>query len=224
MQPKKTKEQMNEIQDPNKYIPKWKSDNDSKNAFNQALGTQIGLSWALLGYNTSPGENFFDPQDKGAGKGKGKGAKSKDPKGKQKGAGKGSKSSEAPTSRDIGEEDATKTEGEKGDTPGEWDSGKRSTYPKGKKWKKPNWKTNWVDSEWDASGKWSEEKDQKDKKQWSGKKGQDASSSMANPAQDQAESWEWAKQDWGVGKKNPPPPPLAPNHSYTKRGRYGGTS
>jgi len=220
---KKTKEAMDEIQDPDYYIPKWKMDNDSKSAFNQALGTQIGMSWALLGYSSPTGESYFDPQDKGTGKGKSKGAKSKDRKGKQKGAGKSSKSSEASASKDIGREDATKTEGEKGDTPGEWDVGKQSTHPKGKKWKQSNWEKNWADSEWDASEKWSESKDQRDKKQWSGKKGQDASPSTTNPAQVQAESWEWAKQDWGAANKNPPPPPSAPSHSYTKRERYGGT-
>jgi len=219
---KKTEEQLKELQDQSKFNSKWKNDNDAKNAFNQALGTQIGLSQALLGYSTSFGENFIDPQDKGAGKGKGKGAKSKDPKGKQKGGAKGSKSSKTPNSWDTGEEGAAKAEKEKGDTPEEWDSGKQSTYPKGKKWKKPSWKQSWEDSEWDVSGKWSEKKDQKEKK-WSGKQDQDASPNMANPAEDQAESWEWAKQDWGTAKKNPPPPPLAPHHSSTKRGRSGGT-
>jgi len=222
---KKTEEQTKELQDQSKFNSRWKNDYDAKNAFNQALGTQIGLSQALLGYNTSLGENFIDPQDKGAGKGKDKGAKSKDPKGKQKGGAKGSKSSKTPTSWDTAEEDTAKAGKEKEDTPEEWrDSGKQKTYPKGKKWKKPNWKQSWEDSEWDESGKWSEKKDQKDGKQWSGKQDQDASSSMANPAEDQAEStWEWAKQDWGTAKKHPPPPPLAPHHSSTKRGKSGGT-
>jgi len=218
---KKTKEEMEEFQDQNQFIPKWKYDNASKSTFNAALGTQIGMSWALLGYSSPTGESYFDPQDKSAGKGKGKGAKSKGRKGKRKGAGKDSKSSEVPTSKDFGREETAKNEGEKEDTPGGWDSGRQSTHPKGKKWEKTNWDKSWEDSEWDAGGKWPENKVQEDKKQWPGKKGQDTNPSTT--AQDKAESWEWAKQDWGAEKKKPPPPPSAPSHSYSKRGRYGGT-
>jgi len=204
----KTEEQLGELQDQNKFNSRWRTEIDVRNVFNQALGTQIGLSKTFQIYNDSLAEYLIDSQDKGEGKAQDKGAKTKGPKGKHKGSARGWKGSNKSSSWEEMEEGAKEEEKEEPAQEGE-DSEKPEEKPEEQQWKKAQWKKNW-EKGWEESTKWSKKRDQA------------SSSSGSKPTPNQAEStWEWAKQWWdkGVDKKVTPSPPPPPHHTSTKRGK-----